>query len=491
MRPLLYVLLTASVVGVYGGRVCPVIQASSLQRWGAFLLCEFLVLYGLRTLFLPITVSNKPGDVQPRSQFALDLALYLFAAMATCGYTVLALGSPIPNGIKVAIGVLAVGFFFSVDLALERERFVVSEARRRGLDWRMAGRYFPVTSKFAFVAGACVIFTACVIAGVVIKLMHEHFPEAQGPDFWSLAMRWVALDIGFTVLCLSSLAMLVISSFARNLRLFFSFQTLALEAVAKGDLNARVPVVTNDEFGYIAGRTNLMIQSLEQRTEELERTQDATIVTLASLAETRDNETGAHILRTQRYVRALADQLRGHPDYAASLTPETIDLLYKSAPLHDVGKVGVPDAILLKPGRHTPEEFERMKLHTVYGRDALKSAEAMLGENSFLHLAQEIAYTHHEKWDGTGYPNGLQGKSIPISGRLMALADVYDALISKRVYKPAFPHEKAKDIILEGRAGHFDPDIVDAFLTVESEFLRIAKEFRDREAEESPQPTTA
>ncbi len=479
MRPLIYFLLSGLVVGIYGGRVCPVIQAASVVQWGSFLLLCFLATWGARALLLPRLVTGASGDVQPRREFSLDFGLYVLAATATAAYAVLGLGSPVPNGIKVLVGVLAVGFFFSIELALKRERQVVMEARESGLDWLVAGRYFPVTRKFAFVAGACVLFTALVIAGVVVKLIHEHFPEAQGPEFWARAMYWVALDIGFVVLCLTALTMLVISSFAQNLRLFFSFQTESLEAVANGDLKVRVPVVSNDEFGFIAGRTNLMIQSLEQRTLDLERTQDATIVTLASLAETRDNETGAHILRTQRYVRVLAAHLSAKPEHAALLTPETIELLYKSAPLHDVGKVGVPDAILLKPGRHTPEEFEIMKMHAVYGRDSLKSAESMLGSNSFLRLAQEIAYTHHEKWDGSGYPQGLSGRDIPLSGRLMALADVYDALISKRVYKPAFPHEKAKGIILEGRGTHFDPEILDTFLAVEDEFLHIAWEYGD------------
>jgi HD-GYP domain-containing protein (c-di-GMP phosphodiesterase class II) len=479
MRPLLYFMLTAAAIGLYGGRVCPVIQAASAIQWGSFLAVCFLSAWGLRALLLPKAVTESSGDVQPRREFILDMILFILAALATCAFVMLALGSPLPNGIKVAVGVLAVGFFFSIDLALQRERNVVLEARRSGLDWRLTGRYFPVTRKFAFVAGACVVFTALIITGMVVKNIYEHIPQAQGPEYWSQAMYWVALDIGFGVLCLTALAVLVISSFARNLSLFFSFQTESLDAVAKGNLNARVPVVTNDEFGFIASHTNLMIQALEQRTEELEHTRDATIVTLASLAETRDNETGQHILRTQRYVRALAIHLSKRPGYADFLQPETIELLYKSAPLHDVGKVGVPDAILLKPGRLTPEEFEQMKMHATYGRDSLKVAENMLGSNSFLHLAQEIAHTHHEKWDGSGYPQGLKGKGIPLSGRLMALADVYDALISKRVYKPAFPHEKAKEIILEGRESHFDPDVVDTFLAVEDEFVAIAAALKD------------
>ena len=191
-----------------------------------------------------------------------------------------------------------------------------------------------------------------------------------------------------------------------------------------------------------------------ERTEELLLTRDVTIQTMAVLAETRDNETGGHIQRTQHYVKVLAEYLRDtHPEYRAVLDDEYVELLFKSAPLHDIGKIGVPDSILLKPGKLTFEEFEEMKKHTIYGRDAIMKAEAMLGsENSFLSLAREVAYTHHEKWDGSGYPRGLSGKSIPLAGRLMALADVFDALISKRVYKPPFALSRLKKSFWRARA---------------------------------------
>ena len=224
----------------------------------------------------------------------------------------------------------------------------------------------------------------------------------------------------------------------------------------------------------------LLEERVEQRTRRISALQDAIIMAMASLAETRDNETGNHIRRTQWYVRLLAEQLSRKPAYQALLTPARIGLLYKSAPLHDIGKVGVPDRILLKPGKLTTEEFTEMKKHTEYGRDAIIAAEQSLDdEETFLSLAKEIAYGHHEKWDGSGYPRGLSGEAIPLSARLMALADVYDALISKRVYKPAFSHEKARTIILEGRGLHFDPDVVDAFLAVESEVRRIAARLTD------------
>jgi putative two-component system response regulator len=214
----------------------------------------------------------------------------------------------------------------------------------------------------------------------------------------------------------------------------------------------------------------------------MEELQDVTMVAMGSLAEARDPETGNHIRRTQRYVKLLADELKKHPKFNEYLTPDIITTLFKSAPLHDIGKVGVPDHILLKPGKLTQEEFVEMKRHTNYGRDAIASAEkTMTRADNFLTFAKEIAYFHQEKWNGTGYPEGLKSDDIPICARLMAIADVYDALISRRVYKPAFDHDKAVAIIKDGKGSHFDPDMVDAFLNVADQFATVAKEYADTE----------
>ncbi|MDI1301167.1 MAG: two-component system response regulator [bacterium] len=217
-----------------------------------------------------------------------------------------------------------------------------------------------------------------------------------------------------------------------------------------------------------------------ERTHEIELARDAIIYSMACLAETRDNETGNHIRRTQAYVRLLAQALLYHKRFRDELDDEKIELLYKSAPLHDIGKIGVPDHVLLKPGKLDAAEWEIMKRHTVYGRDAIIGVEAYMGgSNAFLRYAREIAYSHQEKWDGSGYPEGLKGEEIPLSARLMAVADVYDALISERVYKRAFSHEEALALMKEGRGAHFDPDILDAFLVLETEFRDVAEQFRD------------
>ena len=223
----------------------------------------------------------------------------------------------------------------------------------------------------------------------------------------------------------------------------------------------------------------------DKRTHEVQVLQEVMILSLASLAETRDNETGKHLRRTQHYVKELAVRLRNHSRFEKFLTDYNISMLFKSAPLHDVGKVGIPDGILLKPGRYEPAEFEIMKKHTIIGYEAIERAERNLEvKTDFLTIAKEIAYSHHEHWDGAGYPRGLSGEDIPISARLMALADVYDAIISRRIYKDPIPHEKAVQMIMAEKGAHFDPDVVDAFVAIQDEFKIIAEKFADDDISE-------
>ncbi len=215
--------------------------------------------------------------------------------------------------------------------------------------------------------------------------------------------------------------------------------------------------------------------ALEARTLDLQRSQELTIVALGAIAETRDNETGNHIRRTRAYVRTLVEYLLQQPAQQERMPLEEWGLVWKCAPLHDIGKVGIPDQILLKEGPLDAGEFEIMKRHTTIGRDALLAAELGVDtQHPFLRIASEIIYSHHERWNGTGYPEGLRGDDIPFAARLMAIADVYDALISKRVYKPALPHRKAVEIIAQGRGEHFDPLIVDCFLVCADTFDAIA-----------------
>jgi putative two-component system response regulator len=235
-----------------------------------------------------------------------------------------------------------------------------------------------------------------------------------------------------------------------------------------------------DQNAHLESLVSLRTRDLEARTLELQRSQDLTIFALGSIAETRDNETGNHIYRTSAYVEIMARRFAAQASRRDTMAPHEWEMIWKSAPLHDIGKVGIPDQILMKPGKLTAEEFEVMKRHPVLGRDAIRAAEIRVkSEGSFLRVASEIAYGHHEHWDGGGYPQGISGTAIPFSARLMALADVYDAVISKRVYKPALPHVTALEIIRDGRGRQFDPDVVDVFLELADDFQDIARRFSD------------
>ena len=232
-------------------------------------------------------------------------------------------------------------------------------------------------------------------------------------------------------------------------------------------------------------RVDSTVRDPEQARQiaDLSAAQDVTILAMTSLAETRDSDTGNHIRRIQHYVQALAQSLKDHPRFADQLGPQAISLLFKSAPLHDIGKFGIPDRILLKPSSLSPEEFDIMKTHTTLGFEAIEQAEKALGlQAPLLRTAKEIVLSHQEKWDGSGYPQGLKGDEIPMSARLMAVADVYDALISQRVYKAALPHDRAVQIVFQGRGTHFDPDMVDAFIGIQDEFEAIAQRFANSDS---------
>ena len=211
-------------------------------------------------------------------------------------------------------------------------------------------------------------------------------------------------------------------------------------------------------------------QMVEEKVQEISESQMATIYALIKLSESRDDDTGAHIERTASFCRLLAQKLQSRPEYAAEVTDAFIETIYKAAPLHDIGKVGIPDGILLKPGKLTPDEWSIMKTHVQIGYETLSQVSEQYKQNEFLKMGIDIALYHHEKWDGSGYLQGLQGEAIPLAARIMALSDVYDALRSKRVYKDAFSHAESIEIIRSSQGSHFDPLLVDTFLQNQKEF---------------------
>lgn len=216
---------------------------------------------------------------------------------------------------------------------------------------------------------------------------------------------------------------------------------------------------------------------------------DLTIFSLAKLAESRDTDTGAHLERIREYCRILSKELTRTSRYGNDIDGDYVQLIYLTSPLHDIGKVGIPDNVLLKPGRLTPDEFSIMKQHTVIGGNTLAAAAKAHPEAKFLSMAKDVAFTHHERFDGKGYPYGLSGSQIPLCGRITAIADVYDALTSKRVYKPEYSHETSRDIILDSRGTQFDPYLVDVFLSCEEQFLQVREHFQGLEQQSLVTPS--
>lgn len=252
--------------------------------------------------------------------------------------------------------------------------------------------------------------------------------------------------------------------------------TWQTQQVTKGDYNQHVDFMGdfssafNEMIKQLELRTNHLQEMIDKKTKSVVELKNAILKTMAELVEHRDNITGGHIERTQRYLSILLDELLTHNLYTEEISSWDMKLVLQSAQLHDVGKIAIKDNILQKPGKLTAEEFEEIKAHTIFGEKIIENIKKNTTEDAFLEHARIFAVTHHEKWDGNGYPRGLKGKAIPLEGRLMAIPDVYDALVSDRPYKKAFTHEESVDIISNSRATHFDPALVDIFLGISDKF---------------------
>lgn len=476
----LFYLIAAVLFGTYGGRVCPMLETLTLKEVMFHCTVVFTLLFAIRHV---VSSSNLLPHTTEYARF--DTILFFLGSLPFALFYSVVYEFPIDSNLKVVFGLALFGFFtgFVLDLNAKIRGLSLISSLEEFSKSQSNARQSMVKKAIGLVLVLLISLTI-TLTMVAVKdifwLEHNPMYLLNGEGKISIIKEFIYIG---TVLIGYSIYIMVLWSILMSKIL--SGHEEALKQVTSGQISTRIPVYLNDELGAVASMTNSMLDSLEDNYDEIQVTRDAAIIGLSSLAESRDNETGAHIIRTQEYVKALAIYMSGKPQYEDVLTETYIDLLYKSAPLHDIGKVGIPDSILLKPGKHTDEEFEMMKQHAQIGADALSNAEGQLGESSFLRIAKEIALTHHEKWDGSGYPNQLSGKNIPLSGRLMALADVYDALISKRVYKPAFSHDKAKQIIEEGAGQHFDPEVVDAFLAIEERFVNIARNYKDKELEEA------
>lgn len=482
MRARLHYLSILVILPIYGIQVCPYIESLKIWQVVVPIAMALSLQYLLRKTLGLRLIAAQPLEWRVARTFGLELALFAASAVGLALYNTLMYDFPLVSGLKVLVGVAGLGFFAAVDLALEAEMRVADAVEAGQEHFTPNENPYSMTRRVTVFATVSIVVLIVVFMLLVVKDL-DWLIQVDHAVPLEQAKVSILKEFAFVLAVVLPHTLNIIHSYARNLRRTLGNQTAVMGRITLGEYGVRVPVASNDELGYIAAHTNEMVASIQAHAQELARTRDVTILSLATLAETRDNETGAHILRTQRYVRILAQYLHDHPTFQDELTDENIVLMFKSAPLHDVGKVGIPDAILLKPGKLSDDEFVIMKTHAQLGADALRVAERELGSNSFLRYAREIALTHHEKWDGSGYPQGLRGAQIPLCGRLMAVADVYDALISKRVYKPAFPHDKAMGLIREGAGIHFDPEIVAALDACEDQFQAIARQFGDQHTE--------
>ncbi|MDH3664471.1 MAG: HD domain-containing protein [Alphaproteobacteria bacterium] len=473
----LHLLVMLVLFSVYGTQVCPLIESLALVQLVPPLALILSLLFVARQAIRPAWFNDRSLADQNQRMFRCDLLCFIVSGIAMAGYNHVVYSAPIDSMLKVIFGFAMFGFYVSSDLLLIRQSRLNDYLSANKENLLIKDAFTPFSHKLVALIISNVTFLSIVAFLVFYKDVEWLMGEGSS---YANAVTIVLIEVATIFVVGLGYNVRLVLVFARNLAQSLRLENETLKAVRQGQLTVSVPVTANDEFGQMAELTNHMISCLSARTEELERTQDAAILSLVTLAGARDSETGMHIRRTQHYVRVLAEQLMSHPRFTRQLDTATISNLFKTAPLHDIGKVGIPDRILQKPGKLTVEEFEVMKQHTLLGSAALVEAEQQLGTTSFLRLAREIALNHHERWDGNGYPNGLRGSEIPISARLMALADVYDAVRSKRCYKPARSHEEAKAIIIDGRGTQFDPNVVDAFLATEPEFQAIASQYVDR-----------
>ncbi|SON48830.1 HD domain-containing phosphohydrolase [Vibrio tapetis] len=486
----LYV-IAGALFGIYGGRVCPMLETLTASEVLTHVSITFTFLFLTRHFLLVHSSWMKALKIAQ-----LDTLAFFTASIPLALYYNLMSDFPLDSNLKVLFGMTLFGFFTGTILQLvAKMKKMDSLSHADHQEFQLKGERQSMVKQMIGLVVLLLVTLTLMLALVALK---DIFWLKNNPEriFDGSGQISVIKEFVYISAILGGYAITIMLLWTKLMKRVLFSQECSLLMVTKGEMDTRLPVFSNDELGVMATLTNTMLDTLQSSQNEIKTTRDVAITSLAALAESRDNETGAHIIRTQEYVRSLALHLADTPQHQEQLTPDYVELLYKSAPLHDVGKVGIPDAVLLKPGKLTFDEFEIMKQHPEIGAKALSIAEQHLGSSSFLQVAKEISLSHHEKWDGSGYPLGLSGQSIPLSGRLMAVADVYDALISKRVYKPAFTHDEAKEIIIKGKGAHFDPDVVDAFVAMEHEFMAIAKQYSDQSAQNSedngiPSPQTA
>jgi len=462
---LLHVAVFTLIYTIYGQHICPILNSKNFFAVLAPCAGMLLLLAAGRSLIMRKVLAFQ-HDRNLRWSFWLDFSLFLGAGLVISIFNGVYFHVPLENSLKVGVSFVTLGYYITLDLSLKREHRLAKRIIAREAEFPENGKTMPVTQKFMIFS----IVNLFVLAIVCLLVVYKDLLYIGRSGLTDILVLIILAEVAFVLLVIGGYTVNAIRQYSRNLKLALETEHNALIAVSSGDLNNRAAITSKDEFGEVAKLTNQMIEQLQMSIQNLTKTQNAFLVSLVSLAAKRDNETGMHLRRTQNYIAELARTLRKRPSHRLLITENCVDLLFHAAPLHDIGKVGIPDAILQKPGRLDASEFDIMKTHTTIGAAALEDAAAQLDDSSLINMAQEIVISHHERWDGQGYPFGIEGTEIPLSGRLMAVADVYDALRSKRVYKPAMTHAQAVAIIEEGSGTQFDPDVVDAFLACEARF---------------------
>ncbi len=465
MRITAHYLISVIALAFYGEKVCPLLESLGVLEWSIRLTTVFTILFLIRPLLIKWLVLKVDWKYQAQNQFIIEWSLFLIGAGILGHYNSYENYFDLVSGMKVFLGCATFGFFTAADMALERQK-IISQTPNL-VEWRehSAQARFPITAKLTSVAVFSLLFMSMILFLVFLKDLYWLLDLDQdgfeaGKDKFLKELMYVGVVI------LAELTNLIFS-FGRNLKHFFYKQNSSMEAVSNGNLEHPVQITSQDEFGVMGCHTNFMIEMLEKRNRELEKTRQEIIERLGRAAEYRDNETGMHVIRMSHFSEALAKK--------ANLSKEDCDLILQASPMHDVGKIGIPDNILLKPGKLEGKEWTTMQTHVEVGASILSGSDSKI-----MQLAEEIAATHHEKYDGTGYPKGLKGEEISLAGRIIPICDVFDALTSVRPYKKAWTIEKATNLIKEEKGKHFDPDLVDKFISILPEILAIKEKYSEK-----------
>lgn len=466
-RSAVHHVLSSLFVTIYGYSVCNFINGLEVSAWTVTLLPVLVAQWVLRGMIAEHISTLSPARA-PRLAFWSELSVFIAGGAVIGIVNTVFHGFPAASGLKAMLGFVTIGVFAGVDQAFVQTRIRFEKGGMPS---------FPTKprSPFAVRLGLSFGLVTALVIGIISLLLLRGIEEGTIRDPQSF--RRLAMEFAFVFAVILCYVANAARGAEKLLAMAVSEQVQTLGEAREGRAQRRAVIGTQDEIGFVSAEINHLLDELDRAHETTTRTNDAIMKALIGLAGARDNETGDHLQRTQRYVGILCNQLAGHPEHAAMLTPTAIADIVSAAPLHDIGKVAVPDAILRKPGRLTREEYEVMKTHVSHGLAVINKVIADVGATPYLAAARDVIAGHHEHWNGAGYPFGLKGAEIPLAGRVMALADVYDALRSERIYKAAMTHKEARQILIDGAGTQFDPLVVGAFLVLEPQFDRIATSF--------------